>query len=355
MRDRPERKRLLPIINPAASTMEEHGRNAQAIYSGSLADHRSIVAAQGVYSAQVVPPLVVTDYGIALNLDDPNLIQYVTDAVTDAIGTYEDKWVAVDAGDTPDYLESQLITYDEGASTAIGVTIIKPSTHHPLEGYVDLDDLLGVLYANGYVQPKVMLEAKIHFVGFDSVTLNATDLGCDVDLRDGLYVVWQRGAETLDKLKKDIWTDPGPPPTDYLSASSGRVCPGDTLEGGTGSVINLGGYVIDVATPGIQFILDLDANGKPTLQIVADTDGKYTYMGIWLSGVHYNQYEVVKYSNVYYYCDAPAGLETEPPGANWVEIKPPEAYYHALVLRFRQIPPDETDYTALGDVATFGA
>ena len=71
MMKRPDRIPRTTIISPVVSALWEHVGNWQVVYAGGLADHRALEGAQGVYTVKVLPPLRVTDDGIAIDLTDP--------------------------------------------------------------------------------------------------------------------------------------------------------------------------------------------------------------------------------------------------------------------------------------------
>lgn len=73
---RPQRKDPnAPVVPQAVTEMVDMTRFAMLAYAGFLADQRSIYGSEGVYAARVVPPLVITDNGIALDLEQLNTVQ----------------------------------------------------------------------------------------------------------------------------------------------------------------------------------------------------------------------------------------------------------------------------------------
>ena len=134
MTNRPERKPLLPLVNPSAKTPEELAENLRRIYAGALADHRSIEAGEGVYAVRVLAPLEVTDEGVGFNWHDPIVFAVLRDLIGDT------GLVKVDPGDVPDYLINQLITYDQvpPAGRAV-VEIVQPhGANTPLMALAEL-------------------------------------------------------------------------------------------------------------------------------------------------------------------------------------------------------------------------
>jgi len=71
MTARSEQNAGRPRLHAAARTPEELAHNNRVIYAGGLADHRALSGRGGVYTARTVPPLIVTDDGIAIDLTDP--------------------------------------------------------------------------------------------------------------------------------------------------------------------------------------------------------------------------------------------------------------------------------------------
>lgn len=139
MTTRPARTRARPLINPAAGTPREFAENFRLIYAGSLADHRTIEAAGGVYAVRVVGPLEVTDNGIGFNWQDPRVFQVISDMVLNSAAS---GLVKVDAGDVPDYLENQLVDYSGSTDDYAGVDILKPAANAPLQARVTKTDIL---------------------------------------------------------------------------------------------------------------------------------------------------------------------------------------------------------------------
>ena len=73
---RPQRKDPnAPVVPQAVTEVVDMTRFAMLAYAGFLADQRSIYGSEGVYAARVVPPLVITDNGIALDLEQLNTVQ----------------------------------------------------------------------------------------------------------------------------------------------------------------------------------------------------------------------------------------------------------------------------------------
>ncbi len=63
--------RFLPKIMQAARSAADFARNWRLVWSGALADNRSLKGRDGEYRVQVLPPLRVTDDGLAVDLQDP--------------------------------------------------------------------------------------------------------------------------------------------------------------------------------------------------------------------------------------------------------------------------------------------
>jgi hypothetical protein len=144
MPTRPRRKPVVPIINPAAVSPADLAENFRRVYAGALADGRSLWAGAGVYAAQVVPPLVVTDQGIALDWTDPHVYQVISDLIGDRIAHGPTGLVKVDEEDEPDLLETQLVDYTGDTEDWISVDIVKPGDCAPLEARVSKDDVVAV-------------------------------------------------------------------------------------------------------------------------------------------------------------------------------------------------------------------
>lgn len=63
--------RFLPKILHAARSAADFARNWRLVWSGALADNRSLKGHAGEYRVQVQPPLKVTDDGLTIDLQDP--------------------------------------------------------------------------------------------------------------------------------------------------------------------------------------------------------------------------------------------------------------------------------------------
>lgn len=92
---RPKRNNPIPLIMLHATSKEEILHNNEVIYFGGLADGRAIVCGEGVYTAQVVSPLVVTDQGIALNWTAPQFRLMSMSILSDDTPTTVDDVTAV--------------------------------------------------------------------------------------------------------------------------------------------------------------------------------------------------------------------------------------------------------------------
>ena len=62
--------RFLPKIMKAARTLADLAGNWRLVWAGALADNRSLRGRDGEYRVAVLPPLQVTDDGVAIDLRD---------------------------------------------------------------------------------------------------------------------------------------------------------------------------------------------------------------------------------------------------------------------------------------------
>lgn len=357
MTARPQRKAMSPLLNPAARLPEELAENFRRVYAGALADHRSLEGGAGVYAVRVLPPLKVTDEGLALDLADPRLIQYVTDLAEAAPGEGDDRLVAVDAGDEADYLENQIVTYHEpDLRDRLGVHILKPAAHEPLEGWVSTEEVERKL-GTPWVRPETF-EVKVHFLGTEAI---------EIDLRDGDYrglllEFWERGAATIEAIRLNRHYSDGGGAPGIWTATRARGFPSGGIgtphyglgDGGTSLYVEGGLDDQDPPMPqhSVLFFLHLDkADGHPKLKITPSTSGLCRFAGDWSPGA-YQVDDVVAHGMAYW--RSTAGGNTDEPGPmaqTWEKFFMPEAYYHALVRVAGAVPGDPDDYQLHGNAA----
>jgi hypothetical protein len=356
MTARPDRKATLPLLNPAARLPEELAENFRRVYAGALADHRSLEGGGGVYAVRVLPPLKVTDEGLALDLGDPQLIQYVSGLVEAAPGGGgDDKLVAVDVGDDADYLQSQIVTYHEPETQdKLGVNILKPGPHEPLEGWVSLDDLRGKL-GTPWIH-EATFEVKVHFIGTDATEIDINN----TDYRGALLHFWERGAASIQALTLNRHYSDGAGDPGIWTATRARALPTGGIgtphyglaDGGSALFVEAG---LDDQTPpmpqhSVLFLLCLDkADGHPKLAITPCINGLVNFAGDWSPGA-YQMNDVVAHDMAYW--RSTADNNTDEPGPlaeTWERFFMPEAYYHALVRVIGVVPDDVDDYQDVGN------
>jgi hypothetical protein len=342
MADRPQRKPIVPLVNPAASAPAELAENFRRIYAGALADHRSLGAGAGVYAAKVVAPLVVTDDGIALDWTDPRIYQVLADLIRDRLaddlGT-----VKVDEGDTADYLENQLVDYDGDTDDWIGVDIVKPAAHEPLQGRTSKAELAGFLAHTGDAQS---VELKIHYKGTNSITetLNADDW------RKKLARVWARCGDTLAHML--ALNNPQTGQCAWLwpwGWGSGNVPPL------AADYLGLGGLQ-PVNVPGdIHVRVYSDAADAGKLKMTITHPDPRTYRGEWSATPNpaYGAGEVVICGGNYYEYAGPGNAQ--PPSADWNGYAMKEFWFHARIDVMGTVPDEADDFTDKGSAAGGGS
>ena len=320
MSSRPQRNPLVPLVNPSAKTPEELAESLRRIYAGALADHRSIEAGEGVYAVRVLAPLEVTDEGVGFNWHDPIVFGVLRDLIGDT------GLVKVDAGDVPDYLINQVITYDQAPPAGtVTVQIVQPhGANTPLMGLVQLPpNLGGVLWG-------MSQEIKVHFKGTWPVT---TQISAE-DWRPRMgRSLWRCGGTVGDMLA--LANDDGlhgggrfwPPPPNGID--------GWNIVGSCQATNVMFRVFVD------------DNNGHLWLECAPLVAANYR--GDWQGAPDpaYAWDDVVKHNGQHYQYRGPGNAE--PPSNDWIAYTVPEAYLYANIDVAAEIPQDEQGYTTMGN------
>ena len=307
------------VVNPEAFDHEEYRNNFGVIYSGNLADGRALDGAEGVYTARVVAPLHVTDDGIALNLQDPVFLHQITTVVQSfSGGTFTDPaTVKVDDGDVADYLENQIVSYDGEVEHYVGVKIIKPAAHSPLQGRILTTDLDGWGIRYGGASVALSQESLIHFLGTETytATLDAHDW------RTYMVRAWGRTALSLEDLQ-DL---------DRANGTAwGRLWPNFT----TGPLDpNRFIFVKDTLFPlphAVSWQIEAE---EPTgiLKITITPLETRVYRGAWAIGSTYMSTQVVTSGGYNWQSMHDDNIGADPAtddGSNWTIYEIPEAYIY---------------------------
>jgi hypothetical protein len=286
MNDRPQRKPEVPLINPAATAGRELAENFRLIYAGALADHRSIEAGGGIYAVRAVAPLEVTDDGVGLNWQDPRVYQVMGDLL---LNLPESGKVKVDDGDVPDFLENQLVDYTGPTDQWIGVDIVKPAPHEPLQARI-AKAALPPPPGGGNGGGEGSLELFIRYKGTDTISQTLSD----DDWRPRLLRVWARSADTLDHLLGisnpisglAAWLWP-------LRHSFATVTPIVSLPYDTGIQSTNNNIAI-------SFRVWADELDGGRLKLVIQHPSPVVYFGTWDGGVEYSSTDVVTDGGSYY-------------------------------------------------------
>lgn len=339
MTDRPQRKAVVPLLNPAASLPAEWAENFRRIYAGALADHRSIQAGAGVYAARVVAPLIVTDDGIALDWTDPRVFQVLSDLVAARLGDDLGQ-VKVDDGDEADFLENQLVDYTGDETNWIGVDILKPAAHEPLQARIDRLKIINLASRTG---DEDSIELAIHYKGTNTITTTLSG----ADWRRKLLRIWARAGDTLSQLlaigNPSSGTCALPWPTPLLANLANGSLIASPLADGLAP--NTGFDPMRV-----YLWADPADGGKLKVQIVHPFPCDYE--GQWAAGVAYAQGDVVLHNGDYYQSDQNGNAGHEPPAAGWwTAYDMREFWFHARIDVMGTVPENAGDYTNTGSAA----
>jgi hypothetical protein len=333
MTDRPQRRPVVPLINPAAAAPAELAENFRRIYAGALADHRSIEAAQGVYAVRAVAPLEVTDEGVGLNWHDPRIFEVLADLIgarfAEDLGL-----VKVDEGDEADYLANQLVDYNGPTADWIGVDIYQAAAHDPLEGRVSKQAIQSAVSASGGAGS---LEVFYHYKGTQSVTITLDE----EDWQPRLLRVWARCAPTLVDLQ-----------TAGNKYTGVCACPypfSNFQKGGPAAHW----WLVTTAYDGLPLrpvnaqsqlsfcvYIDPDDAGHLKFTVVHPQEG--TYRGAWAAGSMYDSLDVVQYQGLYYTSLQENNQGHVPNDGNdpgwWTAYTMLEAWFHARIDVMGTVP-----------------